>query len=502
MNTEDQERIIVSFGESAFRAYQAGFDMIELHGANGYLLCQFLSSFTNKIQSGFGGDFQGRTTFPLSVIREIKQRIPKSFSLGFRLIIREWVPGGIDLSEALAFAKLLEKEGVAYLSASVGSYLSLFSTMAKKQMARPAYLRQDMADLTREVRIPTIISGRVIKPSLANKLVKDGVADLIGLGRPLRADFQWVKKAADQSQKITTCLNCNWCLKRVVLEQGYNCRRWPKLLQERTALEHKLLTRNYKGLWVVSDIDDLKLYRTSLPLFLPDCKNISTTISPTVLFLQADIEDESFNKVRDDFVKWCNETLNRLGFSDATLNQVVRVARKTYDKEVHTEIERGNHGVILIGRNWSQAWRERLLYKERAKVIGLIGSSNHQNEVLVPVDLSATTLLVLLFLRRTYIGKAGFNLNFIHVLTNQASSIEQRWRRLKKIVGLDESYHLQRIPTKDNVVSALLEIIKTEKYGTIIMGKRGLSGIKRWLIGSVSAGVLHGLTDQSLFLID
>ncbi len=121
---------------------------------------------------------------------------------------------------------------------------------------------------------------------------------------------------------------------------------------------------------------------------------------------------------------------------------------------------------------------------------------------MVPVDLSTTTLLVLLFLRRTHIGKAGFNLNFIHVLTNQASSIEQRWRRLKKIVGLDESYPLQRIPTKDNVVSALLEIIKAEKYGTVIMGKRGLSGIKRWLIGSVSTGVLHGLTDQSLFLID
>ena len=196
MTAEDQERIIVSFGEAAFRAYQAGFDMIELHGANGYLLCQFLSSFTNKIQSGFGDDFQGRTTFPLSVIREIKQRIPENFSLGFRLIIREWVPGGIDLSEALAFAKLLEKEGVAYLSASVGSYISLFSTMAKKQMARPAYLRQDMADLTREVGIPTIMSGRVIKPSLANKLLRDGAADLIGLGRPLRADFQWVKKAA------------------------------------------------------------------------------------------------------------------------------------------------------------------------------------------------------------------------------------------------------------------------------------------------------------------
>ena len=207
-------------------------------------------------------------------------------------------------------------------------------------------------------------------------------------------------------------------------------------------------------------------------------------------------------KVKEEFVKWCQATLNRPGIDNATLNQVVRVARKTYDREVHTEIERGNHGVVLIGRNRSQAWRERLLYKERARVIGLIGSSGHQHEILVPVDLSATTLLVLMFLRQAYIGKTGFNINFMHVQTSQASSIEQRWRRLKKITGLDESCHLQRMPAEDNVVSALLEIIKTGNYGTIIMGKRGLSGIKRWLMGSVSTGVLHGLTDQSLFLID
>jgi len=75
MTAEDRERIILGFGEAANRACEAGFDVIELHGANGYLLCQFLSAFTNKNQSNIGGDFKGRTAFPLAVIREVKQRV-------------------------------------------------------------------------------------------------------------------------------------------------------------------------------------------------------------------------------------------------------------------------------------------------------------------------------------------------------------------------------------------------------------------------------------------
>ncbi len=90
--------------------------------------------------------------------------------------------------------------------------------------------------------------------------------------------------------------------------------------------------------------------------------------------------------------------------------------------------------------------------------------------------------------------------NFIHILTGPTRQAEQRWKALKKIVGIVENLHLQLIPPKGD--DDLLDYIWAGGYGTIIMGKRGFSEIKRWLLGSVSVGVLRGLKDQSLFLID
>ncbi|MFC1815888.1 universal stress protein [Thermodesulfobacteriota bacterium] len=502
MNAEDRERIIDSFGKSAIRAYEAGFDMIELHGANGYLLCQFLSPFTNKVQTEFGGDFQGRTAFPLAVIREIRKWVPNDFPVGIRILLREWVPDGIDLPEALAWAKLLENEGIAYFSAAAGTYNSIFSSPALKQMARPGYFRKDVAALTRSVRIPTIVSGRITTPSLANKLLKEGVADLIGLGRPLRTDIDWVIKALNPGEKVKTCVNCNWCLKRVILEQGLSCRRWPKVVQERIDLEHKALTRMYKGLLVASDMNDLELFKTTLPHLLPNSRLIPTPISPTILFLKSDKEDCFSNVVQHNFLDYGRKILESVGFNNASFSSVVRDVVEAYDKEVHDEVERGDHGMILIGRNRRQAWRERVLYKERAKVVALIGSNNRHTEILVPVDLSATTLLVLRFVCQTFVGKRGVNLNFVHILDGPADPAEQRWKELKEVVGWDEDFLLNRLPLKANVTADLLEIVNSEAYGMIVMGKRGLSGIKRWLLGSVSAGVLRGLTDQSLVLID
>jgi 2,4-dienoyl-CoA reductase (NADPH2) len=120
----------------------------------------------------------------------------------------------------------------------------------------------------------------------------------------------------------------------------------------------------------------------------------------------------------------------------------------------------------------------------------------------VPVDLSSTTLLVLRFVCHVFVGKPGYNLNFVHVFTGHSDAVEQRWEGLKNIVGWDEDFPLQLIPLKKDVAAQLLSKVKEDKCGTIIMGKRGLTGMKRWLLGSVSAGVLRGLTDESIFLID
>jgi 2,4-dienoyl-CoA reductase (NADPH2) len=112
------------------------------------------------------------------------------------------------------------------------------------------------------------------------------------------------------------------------------------------------------------------------------------------------------------------------------------------------------------------------------------------------------TLLILMFLRQSYIGKSGFKLNFMHVLTGAKKPALKRWKDLIKIAELDGDIQLKHISVNNSVSDTILECAKTENYGTIIMGKRGLSGVKRWLLGSVSSGVLRGLTGQSLFLID
>jgi 2,4-dienoyl-CoA reductase (NADPH2) len=274
------------------------------------------------------------------------------------------------------------------------------------------------------------------------------------------------------------------------------------LFQEKTDLERKALIRMYKSLWVLADKNDLSLLKAALPALFPERRVIPIAIEPTVLFLQRDENGDFPQPVRDEFLDWGRNMLRDLGFEDGHLNASFKKVGDTLDKEVHDEIERGQHGVIILGHNRAQAWRERVLYKERGKVVALIGSSDHQQDILVPVDLSSTTLLVLRFVCHVFVRKPGYNLNFVHVFTGHSDAVEQRWEGLKNIVGWDEDFPLQLIPLKKDMVAQLLNKVKEDKCGTIIMGKRGLTGMKRWLLGSVSAGVLRGLTDESIFLID
>jgi len=502
MSPEDRQRIIVSFANAAERAYRAGFDMIELHGANGYLLCQFLSPFTNGIHTDWGGTFHKRIKFPLMVVKEIRQRLPIHFPIGFRLLVREGVPGGIELPEALAFAKILEQEGIAYLSAAAGSYYSIFSPETLKKMASPGYLQKETAQLTVKVNVPVIISGRVIRPSLANEIIQRGVADLIGLGRSLRVDIKWVAKAAAGKNNVKTCINCYGCVKRVILEQGFSCPRWPKLIQQRTDLNHKLISRNTKRLWVIANRTDMQLFTAALPLLLPHGQPKQFPGCPTILFLKSGTRDELMENDRHRFLEWSKKATHCAGLFDEQLRQTVRVVKDSRDAEVLNEIKQGRYGAIFLCRDQRQRWRQRLLYKLRQKVVVLIGSNVHRTKILVPVDFSPATLLVLVFLHKSYMELSGSEITFLHVLDDRERPVGKLWKEFIKIAGFNKELPLELLASTGNVVSDLLKSIEAGNYGTVIMGKRGLSGIKRWLLGSISAGVVRGLRDQTIFLVD
>jgi 2,4-dienoyl-CoA reductase-like NADH-dependent reductase (Old Yellow Enzyme family)/nucleotide-binding universal stress UspA family protein len=503
MTDMDRERIIKAFGEASERAYQAGFDMIELHGANGYLLCQFLSAFTHPANSDPGADFQRRTRFPIMVIKEIQNHLPPNFPIGFRLILREWVPKGIDLEEAIAFARLLQKAGIAYISSSVGTFNSIFLPDVLLTTARPGYLKNDMIALKRAVDVPTIISGRITTPYKANQIIRENVADLVGLGRPLRVDPDWVHKAGAQGAKVRVCINCNDCLKRVILEEGFNCRQWPKLRRQRTELSHKLLLRSDNMLCIVTGRSDLTEIISELRRLLPVKRDLCSKSRLTILFLVSESDNTPAADRDNHLIRHTREVLNREVFSEIELSQVVLKAQSFYDAKVKKDINTDNYGIILTNRLEKNAWQTQLLYRERGKVLGLLSANKHTNNILVPVDLSETTLLILTFLKRTYFRTSDVNLHFVHVSTDSTQALHHRWKALKQICDLNSnSPSLAQVPTRGDIAATIMETANANNFGTIVMGKRGLSGIKRWLLGSVSAGVLRRLSNQSLFLID
>jgi 2,4-dienoyl-CoA reductase (NADPH2) len=500
MSEADRERILGSFGDAAARAREAGFDGVELHGATGYLLGQFLSRYTHRPKSPVdrADDFARRCAFPLQVVREVKRRLPLGFPVGFRLLLREWVPDGIEPAEATAFAKILEAEGIAYLSPSMGTYNSIFLPEVRKQMSRPGYSTEDTSALTQSVKVPTVLSGRILTPRFAEKMLLRGVAPLIGLGRGLRADTNWVRKAK-AGEKVTICVNCNRCLKRVILDRGFNCARWPEWVRERTDLEQRLLTRGmFRGLWVVAGPEDGKMVRAVMPHMVPARHGISTDI----LFLSAPESGLLSEAVKKEIVDWSTRMWSDRGYTGGELRHLTRLAVEPLDDALCSEVDRGGYGAILLGRNPREPWRERFLYKQRGKVVGLFSPNTRWAHVMVPVDLSIASLLVMRLLSHSLLRNPAFDFSFVHVLQGAAAQALKRWEELRKILEWDDRYELKLIAQKGGVAETLLGEIHRGQYGTLVMGKRGLSRIKRMLLGSVSAAVLHHLTDQSIVLID
>lgn len=502
MTEAEIDAVVVQFGQAARRAERAGFDMIELHGANGYLLCEFLSPATNKRQSGFGGTFENRAAFPLAVIRELKHRLHRSVPLGFRLLLEEWVPEGIEFTDTISLARLLQQAGISYLSATAGTFNSMFKPPVLKRMARQGYLQKEMSQLTAQVAIPTVISGRITKPSLASELLEKEAADLIGLGRALRVDIDWVRKSHSPTSSIKPCINCNGCLKGVILEQGFICQNWPKIIQMKTHFEHMLLTRNYRPLWVIAGEEDQIRFKAGLTDLLPIDRQITPDQALTILFMNTEEHTDHSTMERSAFMTWVRQQVDGGGKFEKSAPVIEAFSPYGRGIDIYSDLQNRPQGMVLVSRNWRQAWRERLCYRLRHKVFGLISPNPHQHNIAVLLDFSDASLLALAFTRHTFMNRPGVRVRFMHVMRGGKKEITRHWSLHKRVAGLDPGEPLVTIQSTGPVPTDILNHLATGQFGTVIMGKRGLSGIKRFLLGSVSSGVLRGAGDRSFFLVD
>lgn len=215
---------VESFGDAARRCYEAGFDFVELHAAHGYLISQFLSKNSNIREDEYGGSFENRTRFLFEVIEDIKKKIAKDDPLGIRINGDDYIENGWDIEDSKKLAPLIEKTGVAYLHVSAGVYGS-------KELTIPSMYREQgcFVHLAKEIKkvvsIPVAAVGRIKDPKLAEKILKDGDADFIAMGRPLLADPYLPEKAKQgKFTEIRPCIGCCLgCIHAVLQREPGSC---------------------------------------------------------------------------------------------------------------------------------------------------------------------------------------------------------------------------------------------------------------------------------------
>jgi len=198
--------------KGAVIAKTAGYDMVEIHAAHDYLLGSFLSPLLNTRTDEFGGSIENRTRIHVEIIKAIKKQAGESFPVTIRISAIDYLENSIDLDESPQVAKILEEAGADVISVSAGchetQHLSNDTMRMEEDFKRPIF-----EAIKKAVNIPIIVAGGYRNPDVSEKIISDGVADFLGIARPLLADPEWAQKASQgRVDDIRKCLSCGECL--------------------------------------------------------------------------------------------------------------------------------------------------------------------------------------------------------------------------------------------------------------------------------------------------
>jgi len=211
MEVEDIDELVEAFGQATRRVLEAGFDGVEMYMAQGYLLSEFLSPFSNKRLDEYGGSLENRMRFPLRVVDAVRAAAGEDVPVGARINTDEFVEGGLTLEEAVEIAKRLEATGkIDYISATEGNYTHAEVIVPEMSFPLAAFLPLQASIKEAVENIPVMAVARINDPVLAEKILADGQADMIGMTRAFIADPELPNKAKEgRLDEIRTCIACN-----------------------------------------------------------------------------------------------------------------------------------------------------------------------------------------------------------------------------------------------------------------------------------------------------
>jgi 2,4-dienoyl-CoA reductase-like NADH-dependent reductase (Old Yellow Enzyme family) len=214
LTTREVELMVECFVTAAVHAMEAGADGVEVHGAQGHLIGQFVSPYTNRRDDRYGGSLENRLRFPTEILAGVRRRIGDRAIVGYRLAVEEFTEGGIDTAQAAEIAVLLTRAGLCdYVSLSQGNFNTIDTHLPDRHWPQAAY-RDIQAEVKRAVGDDMVVvqSTRVQTPEQAEAILAADDGDMIGLCRALIVDPEWPAKAqGGRAHEIRRCIACNQC---------------------------------------------------------------------------------------------------------------------------------------------------------------------------------------------------------------------------------------------------------------------------------------------------
>jgi len=232
LSSRGVERQITAYADAARRARDAGYDGVEVMGSEGYFINEFTAPRTNKRNDAWGGTPEKRMRFAVEIVRRVREACGPDFIIIYRLSLLDLVEDGNQWQEIVAQAKAIEAAGATILNTGIGWHEARIPTIVTS-VPRAAFV-DVTAKLKPHVNLPLITSNRINMPDVAERILADGIADMVSLARPLLADPQWTNKARiGKPQAINTCIACNQaCLDHVFENKHASCLVNPRACAE------------------------------------------------------------------------------------------------------------------------------------------------------------------------------------------------------------------------------------------------------------------------------